>query len=232
MTKLVHPEHPVPEEIDAFLNVRRTDEIALQQKELELLELCRQDGDERQLIHTEETQALRPTCLMFLPALWFSPRSARGRRMLAFRTRAPQCNGRGSFDQGSSGLPALADRAWTSIMNAEWARVPQRNRGHRAAPDGASRTLSSRRHRARPFASLLHSPGVAAATFPIGHAAKPARRSKSDACSAMSRCASSGRGAGIARLRYSPGAPAIRSIDLQLAVKFHPDMDPGSAKKP
>ena len=47
-----------------------------------------------------ETQALCPTCLMFLPALWFSPRSAWGRRMLAFRTRAPQCNGRGSCRPG------------------------------------------------------------------------------------------------------------------------------------
>src|SRR5215204_615921 len=45
---------------------------------------------------------------MFLPALWFSPRSARGRRMLAFGTQAPQCNGRGSFDQGRLGIYGIA----------------------------------------------------------------------------------------------------------------------------
>ena len=41
---------------------------------------------------------------MVLPALWFSPRSAWSRRMWAFRTRAPQCNGRGSCRQGRLGI--------------------------------------------------------------------------------------------------------------------------------
>jgi hypothetical protein len=40
-------------------------------------------------------QALYPTFLTFLPALWFSPRSAHGRRTWAFRTRVPQCIRRG-----------------------------------------------------------------------------------------------------------------------------------------
>jgi len=45
---------------------------------------------------------------MFLPALWFSPQSAWGRCMKAFRTRAPQCNGRGSWCQGRLGIYGIA----------------------------------------------------------------------------------------------------------------------------
>ena len=75
---------------------------------------------------------------------------------------------------------------------------------------GARQICSSRRR----VQSLLR----CRAPCPIGRAAKPDRRSKSDARSAMSRSASSGHGAGTTGLRYSPGPHAIRSTVSSLPI--------------
>ena len=56
------------------------------------------------------------------------------------------------------------------------------------------------------------------APCPIGRAPKLDRRRKSDARSAMSRCASSGHGAGTTGLRYRPGPHAIRTTVSSMPI--------------
>ena len=81
---------------------------------------------------------------------------------------------------------------------------------------GARQICSSRRR----LQSLLRY----RAPCPIGCAAKLDRRRKSDARSAMSRCASLAHGAGTTVLRYSPG-PLAGSLDGRQAVAQHSGED-------